>query len=99
MLNYTDWSPLPYGFSNKCIPMTGDECEKTTGWIESDLTLMSGPSIDLDVSLTLQRQVNITDDGAYAEFTYSLENVESPLTKLYFMIDGATVGAYTNNVR
>ena len=79
--------------------MTGDECEKTTGWIESDLTLMSGPSIDLDVSLTLQRQVNITDDGAYAEFTYSLENVESPLTKLYFMIDGATVGAYTNNVR
>ena len=98
VLNYTTWSPLPAGFDNKCIPISGEECEKSHGWFPTGLTLMSGSEIDRDVNLVLSRMVDISEEGAYADFTYTLEDSNGWSNRLYFLVDGMTVGAYAENV-
>jgi hypothetical protein len=61
MLNYTIWSPLPDGFTNTCIPISGDECERTRGWITAGASLISGAAIDTDIVLILSKSVEIND--------------------------------------
>jgi hypothetical protein len=59
LLNYTDWAPLPYGFDNECVPISGDECERSRGWVGTGILLRSPPNIDVDVVLMLSRTVTI----------------------------------------
>ena len=98
MLNYTTWSPLPAGFENQCIPIDGEECEKSHGWFPTGLTLMSGTAIDSDVNLILTRMVDISEEGAYTDFTYTVEDGNGWSSRLYFLVDGMTVGAYSENL-
>jgi hypothetical protein len=55
---------------------------------------MTGRTIDTDISVVLSRVVRIIDPNAYTYFVYTIDSVIAPGTKLYFIIDGLTVGAF-----